>query len=254
MSKLESANMIGMFDSGSGGLTVLRAIRRKMPNVGVIYFGDIANAPYGGKSQRELAELTRRGIELLISKGATALVSACNSVSASVLASEAEGMPFIEMSLPMAGYLKKYEGKRFLLMATPATIASGLYTKALQGNISLDSLPIFELAGAIEFGHSEDEIKEILNRAFVLRKGESYDGLILGCTHYPLVRELIEEVSIKYFGNLHIIDPAYPVAEAVEDTLNPSDGSLTFLISQPSDAFEKRVKEMFPKSSNIQML
>src|ERR1051325_8006466 len=111
--------MVGLFDSGSGGLTVLTALRKQAPNADVVYFGDIAHAPYGIRSAENLAVLTHEGVRVLKSFGAEALVSACNSVSMSVLAGAAGDMPFIEMSLPTAEYLKRYPGQRFLLIATP---------------------------------------------------------------------------------------------------------------------------------------
>ncbi len=241
--------MIGLFDSGSGGLTVLHALRKKAPKVEVIYFGDIANAPYGEKSISELIQLTRNGVSILQKKGATALVSACNSVSAPVLNGASGAMPFIEMSLPTSAYLKQYQGQRFLLIATLATIESGLYEKAIKGLVSIDMLPIPNLAGAIEFDHSEVEMEEILNDAFSLRIREEYDGLILGCTHYPLIRSLIEKVTNKFFGSLRIIDPAYPVAETVCKSFDVSgDGIIHFLISKKSEMFERRIKTLFPES------
>lgn len=241
--------MIGIFDSGSGGLSVASVLRERAPNADLLYFGDIANAPYGEKNLDTLSALTERGVELLASRGAIELLSACNSVSSAVLRGASRGMPFIEMSLPTASLLQKFKGQRFLLIATPATVESGLYTKAVHDDVELDSLAIPGLAGAIEFGAPIAEIEDIIRSAFSERRGERYDGLILGCTHYPLIRKSIEAAARAYFGDIHIIDPAFPVVENVlENFAIEGKGTTRFLISKESAPFRARVKELFGES------
>lgn len=239
--------MIGVFDSGSGGLSVVEVLRKKAPNADLLYFGDIANAPYGEKRAEELSLLTKKGIELLRRTGATSLLSACNSVSSAVLAGAAHGLPYIEMSLPTASYLKQFPGKRFLLLATPATVASELYTKAVDGVVEIDPLGIPGLAGAIEFEASNEEIEKILSAALLSRKGEAYDGVILGCTHYPLVLSITQPLVQKYLGDIEILNPAYPVADEVVKNFDISgSGIMRFLVSKQSDAFDAKVKALFP--------
>src|SRR5262249_29763383 len=121
--------MIGIFDSGSGGLTVLKAIREEMPSADITYFGDIKNAPYGSKTNAELSALTVKAIELLKSRGAESVVSACNSVSASLAVSLFDALSLsperlIEMVGPTVSSFKG-SNARTLLVATPATIQSG---------------------------------------------------------------------------------------------------------------------------------
>ncbi|MEK7133821.1 MAG: aspartate/glutamate racemase family protein [Patescibacteria group bacterium] len=240
--------MIGLFDSGSGGLSVLSALRTRSPYADVAYFGDIKNAPYGVRSQEELAALTVAGVEILKRMGATEIVSACNSVSQSVLNGAVGNMPFVEMSAPTAALMRTYEGKRALLIATPATVDSGMYAKALENSVELDSLPITGLAGAIEFGATHDEIARIVRAAFQERKGKAYDCLILGCTHYPLVRDAIEDEARAVFGSLAVIDPAQPVAEEVSKKFNVAgEGKCVFKISAESDTFRRRVSGLFPE-------
>ncbi|MDB4991984.1 MAG: MurI3 [Parcubacteria group bacterium] len=239
--------MIGVFDSGSGGLSVVEVLRKKAPNADLLYFGDIANAPYGEKSAEELSALTKKGIEILEQNGATTLLSACNSVSNAVLAGAAHNLPYIEMSIPTASYLKQYAGKRFLLLATPATIESKLYTKAVDGAVDINPLGIPGLAGAIEFNASDEDIKNMLIEVLSTRAGEKYDGIILGCTHYPLVLRIIEPLVRAYFGTIEILNPAYPVADEVARTFDISGtGTMRFLVSKQSDAFEAKVRALFP--------
>src|ERR1700691_5454183 len=126
--------MIGVFDSGAGGLTVLRAIKEEMPSSDIVYFGDIKHAPYGERSRKELSELTIAAIRLLQARGATSIVSACNSVSASLAVSLYDALDLapdrlIEMVGPTVSALRDVEG--ILLAATPATNESGIYQNAL---------------------------------------------------------------------------------------------------------------------------
>src|SRR3989344_2113136 len=179
--------MIGIFDSGSGGLSVLSAVRVLAPKADIAYFGDIANAPYGVRSANQLASLTKADVQILKSMGATEIVSACNSVSPAIIAGAAGETPVIEMTQPTAKGLRRFAGKKVLLIATPATIDSKIYQNALGNFLALDPLPIAELAGAIEFGSDDNEISRIMRNAFEERRGNRYDTLLLGCTHYPLV-------------------------------------------------------------------
>ncbi len=238
--------MIGFFDSGSGGLSVLSHFRRLSPLTDIVYFGDVKNAPYGEKSAEELATLTVAGVEVLRKRGATAIVSACNSVSTSILAGAAGELPFVEMTTPTAEYMKQYSGKKFLLIATPATVSSGIYARALKGVVEAEFLGVPDLAGAIEFGESDEKIKEILSHALKEKKSSNYDGVILGCTHYPLALPILAPILLEYCGTSLIIDPGLPVAEEVAKRFSEEkEGTTTFLISKENDAFRKKVQDMF---------
>jgi len=239
--------MIGFFDSGSGGLSVLSHFRRLAPNANVVYFGDIQNAPYGERSAGELESLTVLGIDVLRKRGVTAVVSACNSVSPSILAGASGEIPFVEMTTPTAHYLEQYAGKKFLLLATPATVASGIYTRALDGIVTLDSVGVPGLAGAIEFGESDEKIAAMLKEALETKKGEHYDGVILGCTHYPLALTVIAPIIKEYVGTELIIDPGLPVATDAAVAFEQHGGGTTvFVISKENEAFKKRVEALFP--------
>ncbi len=239
--------MIGLFDSGSGGLSVLSALRARVPRADVVYFGDIKNAPYGIRSQEELAALTGAGIEILKNMGATEIVSACNSVSPAVLSGAAGDIPAIEMTAPTARRMGNYAGKQVLLIATPATVLSGIYQQSLENIVVLDPLSIPELAGAIEFGAGDEKIAQIVREAFSARKGNSYDLLLLGCTHYPLAEEIIEQEAKRAFGKIECIDPAGFVAEEAARTFSCNGtGVLRFRTSKDSPQFRERVTKLFP--------
>lgn len=239
--------MIGLFDSGSGGLSVLAALRARAPDADIAYFGDIAHAPYGTKTAQELITLTEEGIAILKKMGATEIVSACNSVAASVLAGAAGTTPVIEMTRPTARGMQAYKGARVLLIATSATIGSHIYEHALEGLVELDSLAIPELAGAIEFGVADAEVEKIVRAALNTKKEGKYEYLLLGCTHYPLVLPIIEAEARSVFDGVQCINPAGFVAEEAVRTFNcTGTGALRFRISKDSGPFRARVHELFP--------
>ncbi len=239
--------MIGLFDSGSGGLTVLRAIRERAPRADIAYFGDIANAPYGPRSEQELRALTASGLAALRRMGAAEMVSACNSVSTSVLAGAAGEMPVIEMTRPTARAMRAHAGSRALLLATEATVRSGIYEDALGVSVVLDQLAVPALAAAVEFGESEASVRQIVRRALAQRRGKSYEYIILGCTHYPLARDSINSEAENLFGTVRIIDPAEAVADEVVKRFSiEGSGQVRCAISAPSALFRARLEQLFP--------
>jgi len=239
--------MIGLFDSGSGGLSVLSALRARAPEADIAYFGDIAHTPYGTRSAQELVELTKAGIATLKEMGATEIVSACNSVAASIVAGAAGTTPVIEMTGPTAAGMRAHQGARVLLIATPATVNSRIYENALANVIQLDSLAIPGLAGAIEFGTAADEVAEIVREALRAKRGQSYGYLLLGCTHYPLALSTIQAEARNILGEVECINPAGFVAdETVKRFDCRGTGGLHFKISKDSEPFRVRVRELFP--------
>lgn len=240
--------MIGIFDSGCGGLTVLRAIRERLPSVDVVYFGDIKNAPYGVRSREELSKLTAEGIARLRREGATSIVSACNSVSASLALSicdvfELPPDRLIEMVGPTVAYCRHAEGA-LALCATPATIASGIYQNAFHmAGHEVQAVALPELAGAIEQGAPTEDIERIIRDGFA--EVPKPELLLLACTHYPLVQDAFERVL-----GVPTFDPAVAVAERVEQWYWPREagtGTLRFLVSKESPVFARFVQQFFPK-------
>ncbi|MEK7144790.1 MAG: aspartate/glutamate racemase family protein [Patescibacteria group bacterium] len=240
--------MIGIFDSGSGGLTVLKAIREQMPSADILYFGDIKNAPYGSKNNSELSVLTVRAIELLQKRGANSIVSACNSVSASLAVSLFDALSItpdslIEMVGPTVSYFKN-SSARLLLAATPATIQSEIYQNAFRMiGKEVEVMAVPELAAAIEFGSSEEEIERIIRNVFKDVQLNNFDAVVLACTHYPLVTNIFQ----RELGSIHLFDPAVAVGERVKRKLWPrevGDGTTSFIISKDSQPFRDRVAKL----------
>ena len=252
--------MIGIFDSGSGGLTVLRAIRDVLPSCDVLYFGDIKNAPYGSKSREELANLTIDAIKLLHDRGARNIVSACNSTSASLAVSLLDAFDIapaqlIEMVGPTVATFKGSDA-RILLCATAATIQSAIYQSAFRMiGKDITTLPIPELAGAIEFGTPKEQLQKIIADAFANLNLNDFDVLILGCTHYPLVSDLFKKVLP---ASMALFDPALAVAGRVEKQFWPQEagnGKTHFVISKDSVQFRSLVTKFFPDTqASIEVL
>ncbi len=244
--------MIGIFDSGVGGLTVLRALRTRLPSADVVYFGDTLNAPYGPRTRSELTRLTFTGLSLLERKGATSLISACNSVSASLAVSliDALSVPhdrLIEMAAPAVRTLRDTP-HRLMIAATEATIGSGLYQDAFAmvgKDVSAIALPA--LAGAIEAGADDAKIARIIDDGF-REVPLDFDALVLACTHYPLVADAFRSI----LPGVALFDPAEAVAVAAEERLWPreaGDGTTRFLISRESPVFRQFVARLFPESA-----
>ena len=243
------AQMIGIFDSGSGGLTVLREIRKRAPQADIVYFGDLKNAPYGNKSREELGVLTVLGIQKLIDAGAREIVSACNSVSVSIV------LPMFEiLELPTANLIEmvgptvhSFKGKKasVLILATRATIESRVYQEGFHMlGIEADGLAIPELVSQIEAGTSSEGLRTTIRSALEHHPRRDYTHVVLGCTHYPLVRDVFERVLPELGFTANIVDPAVPVAEAVRERFDVSGtGTTTFLTSKKSDVFDRLARE-----------
>lgn len=243
--------MIGLFDSGCGGLTVLKTIRERFPESDIVYFGDTQNAPYGLKSREELTHLTARALEVLSERGATHMVSACNSVSASLALSlfddlEISPDQLIEMVGPTVATFRD-SGARILVCATPATVASEIYQHAFAMiGKEVTTVAVPEVAGAIEQGEELAVIEQSIAEAFKGIDLHAYDVLILACTHYPLVTEAFRSVV---GDELLIVDPAHLVADRVERDFavhKEGNGTTTFLLSAESTPFRQFVSDFFP--------
>ncbi|MEW6777272.1 MAG: glutamate racemase [Bdellovibrionota bacterium] len=214
---------MGVFDSGVGGLTVLREIRRVLPGESTLYLGDTARVPYGTKSQATIIRYSRQNTRILSERGIKLLVVACNTASA--LAMEALRHDF---DFPMTGVIepgaeaaaKTSRTKKIGVIGTSATVRSAAYTAALQArNAQLQVIskacPLF--VSLAEEGWTEGEVAEPAARKYLESfQGSGIDVLLLGCTHYPLLRSVISKVMGE---GISIIDSAKATAEQVSKLL-----------------------------------
>ncbi len=247
--------MIGVFDSGIGGLTVLRALRKALPEYSFVYFGDTARAPYGNKSPEAVLRYGREDANLLLEQGAKLIVIACNTVSA--LAAEnlkkEIGVPVFEVISPAAEEAVKIsKSGRVGVIGTRATIGSGAYQKLLEGSPAIKEVcardcPLF--VPLVEEGWEEsDEALEIAKKSLNPLKLMGIDTLILGCTHYPLLRGCISKVLGE---GTQLIDSAEAVtgevvsflrANRAVDQAMQKDGTVRLLASDRTQHFDDLAK------------
>lgn len=216
--------MIGLFDSGIGGLSVLKRLMESCPNESFIYLGDTARLPYGTKSSETLKRYTLQNIEFLKSKGATKIISACHSASSCILEHniqiDTSLYNVIEPSCQEA--LLATKNKRIGLMATQTTVSSGQYQRLIP-SIQPVAAPL--LVPLVEVGWTDDEITDavIARYAEPLLKAE-IDTLILGCTHFPLLQQSLK----KHFGDqVHLVDPGESLADLLSVQSESTEESLS---------------------------
>lgn len=237
--------MIGIFDSGIGGLTVVRELLRQAPDAAFVYLGDSARAPYGNKSSETLRRYAEEDAAFLIRRGATAIVIACNSASAAAaehLRLRHPSLPVFDVIQPAIEDALTVTRGRIGVIGTRATIGSGVYQRRLNErapHAEVLSIACPLLVPLVEEGWLEDaETKRILRRYLAPLRQAKVDTLILGCTHYPLLAPLIA----RFMGNrVRIIDSGAAVVARVTDHLSPGPQSFYLTdVSPQSDAVALR--------------
>lgn len=188
---------IGMFDSGVGGLTVLKEVKEYCPNESIIYLGDTARFPYGNKSKESIIEITKSGIEFLISKNVKAIVIACGTATSQALevVKDNYDIPIIGIINEAASYIKEKEYKKVGVIATVGTIRSKGWENKINEyapNASILSKACPLLAPMAEEGWIENEVAKLTIKEY-LKGLNDIECLVLGCTHYPLFKKVIEE-------------------------------------------------------------
>ena len=188
---------IGMFDSGVGGLTVYKEIRRKFPNENIIYLGDTKSFPYGSKSKESIINLTKQGIDFLISKNVKAIIIACGTATSQALEAVKNlySIPIIGIIEPTVEYIANQQNiKSVGIVATSGTIRSNGWAKALlnyRPDLNIINRPCPLLAPMAEEGWTDNDIAKLTVHEYM--KGlHDVDALILGCTHYPLFADIFK--------------------------------------------------------------
>lgn len=251
--------MIGIFDSGVGGLTVASAIRKCAPRADFVYFGDLANAPFGSKSTDELFGITIRAMRFLRAQGAMEIVAACNSVSVSVIRPMVEafgmqGSHLIEMVEPAARALARQHPKKILVIATEATVRSGIYTDAfMMYGLNTDMMAISKLATAIEEGESVGIIEQIILPAVDQAIEIGADTLVFGCTHYPFVQNVFKKLFSERGYSIRLFDPSLAVAkETILKFDVEGSGLQRFFVSKPASVFNDTVRSLFGDLATVE--
>lgn len=234
---------VGVFDSGVGGISVLRQLAATLPAENFVYFGDSANAPYGEKTRDQVARMSRDIVDRLLDEGAKAIVIACNtatSVAAASLRADYAHVPIIGVEPALKPATEKPGVKRILVMATPITLRLDKYQLLAEkwgsGHEVIDA-PCPGLAARIEKGDLESpDIYELLEDLVGSYAG-AVDAVVLGCTHYPFIARQIREVV----GDVPLFDGAYgtalqlqrKLAERGLTTKSSGRGTVEFLSSKP---------------------
>lgn len=214
---MENSRPIGVYDSGLGGLTVVRELWRQVPCEPVAYFGDTARVPYGGRPQEEIIAFSREIIGFLIELGCRLIIAACNTSSALALPVVAAEAPVPVMGVLEAGAEEaaaSTTNKRVGVLATEGTVRSKAYSRAIKAR--LPDATVFEqpcptLVPLIEagLGHSSEARAMLETYAGPLVE-QGVDTVILGCTHYPLIQD---EIALVLPRDVKIIDPAVRTVE-----------------------------------------
>jgi glutamate racemase len=251
---------IGIFDSGIGGLTVARAIRELLPKENIIYFGDTAHLPYGDKSEAAIQAYSIRIADILLKKGCKVIVIACNSASSASYELLKEYVRkdahIINVIDPMVEYITMhFSGKHIGLIGTKRTVQSGIYTRKIneaKRGIVLQSLATPLLAPMIEEGFFNNQIShEIIAQYLSDETLKKIEGLVLACTHYPLIKK---EISEFYHSPVVVLDSAHVVAQALEQYLDVTglrnvapNQENHFFVSDYTESFEASTRLFFGK-------
>ncbi|MCD7954966.1 MAG: glutamate racemase [Lachnospiraceae bacterium] len=254
---------IGVFDSGVGGLTVAREIMRNLPREHIVYFGDTARVPYGSKSKDTIVRYARQIIHFLQTQDVKAIVIACNTASALALDTVEK-----ELDIPIIGVIRPgarvavtaTKNRRIGVIGTESTINSHMYQKLI--NEADPSVTVYEKAcplfcPLVEEGWLKDPVtKEVARRYLAELMDKDIDSLILGCTHYPLLRSLIRELV---GDQITLVNPAYETARELGELLerenlsNPDEPATPptaepyrFYVSDMADKFGHFANSILP--------
>jgi glutamate racemase len=227
-SKGSSTQPIGLFDSGLGGLTIALELLRQLPNERIVYFGDTAHLPYGDKSPSVLRGYVGQITDFLLGHSVKAIVIACNTASAvasDIVLDRANGIPVIEVISPtVAAVLAQDHVNRVGIIGTQTTIRSGVYRRAIER--TRNAIHVVEkatplLVPLIEEGWANHPICQTILEAYlddVIFEG--IDSLILGCTHYPLIRSQVDIYYKAKNQSVCVVDSSHPTVSQLKKLLS----------------------------------
>ncbi len=258
-------NPIGIFDSGVGGLTVMREFIKKMPQEDLIYFGDTARVPYGSKSKEIVTEYSKQIVNFLESKNVKMIVIACNTATA--LAFEElkkfTNIPIIEVITPGSNSaFNNTKNKKVGIIGTEATVKSGEYVKKikeLDSNISVYQQACSLFVPLVEEGWlHKDVTRQVCEEYLSTLIEKDIDTLVLGCTHYPLLQDIIEKIC---GDKIKVINPASSTCNMASQYLKENDmlsdsisGNYTLFTSDYTERFDTICRTILDVSSVEKLL
>ena len=257
--------MIGIFDSGIGGLTVVKSLMEELPGYNMIYFGDTARTPYGSKSPETVVRYALENTDFLLKQGAKLIVMACNTASSVAADRVAENydIPIFEVVTPATEQAVKISNTLTIgVIGTRATVKSGIYEHkimALKPDAKVYSAACPLLVPLVEEGWmKKPETVMIIKKYLHPLKVRQIDTLILGCTHYPLLKDKIQR---KIGKKVHIIDSSIAIAENVKfflDTHPEVDKQLSknnafrLFVSDITEQFEKTARATLKRNVHLE--
>lgn len=252
---------IGVFDSGVGGLTVVKQVMKTLPNENIVYFGDTARLPYGSKSKEAVTKFSRQIVRFLLTKDVKAIIIACNTASSNsldILREEFE-VPLFGVVIPgVEEALRSTKNKKVGIIGTAATIRSNAYKTLIcesDSEIQVFSKPCPLFVPLVEEGWTENDIAKLTAERYLRELiNQGIDSLVLGCTHYPLLKRCIGETV---GDRVKLVDPAKATAKRVEKFLEANQllnkkenqGQRLFYVSDSTDKFgficQKALKQSY---------
>lgn len=267
---MKSNQPIGIFDSGIGGLTVAKAVKEMLPNETLIYFGDTAHLPYGDKSTAAIQAYSVRIADMLINKQCKVVLIACNSASSAAyeLVREFVGKKakVFDVINPTVDFIREnHLDDKVGLIGTKQTVSSGVYASKvneLKQGIDFVSLATPLLVPMIEEGIYNDQIShDIIHKYLSEESLKDIRSLILGCTHYPIIKDQIVQYYQQRSEDVEVIDSAETVAKALKSFLSYQQleaknkcGEDQFLVSDFTPSFEKTTKTFFGHQVHLEQI
>lgn len=261
-----SHHPIGIFDSGIGGLTVARAVTEMLPQENIIYFGDTARAPWGDKSMAAIQAYSIQICNMLLEQDCKIILIACNTASAAAydLVKEYAGNKALVVDVidPMVNHIREhYSKKRIGLIGTKQTIHSNIYKKKLDElnlGIRLNAVATPLLVPLIEEGFADKKITADVLQEYLMHSDlKNIEALILGCTHYPLIKHHIENF---YQKKISILDSSEVIALALKGLLEyhnlknkNSGGKKRFYVSDATETSTATAKIFFNENVNLEL-
>jgi glutamate racemase len=264
----DSNSLIGIFDSGVGGISVLRAVREQMPEESVIYFGDQGHVPYGSRSMQQIQNFSVAITRFLLDKGAKIIVVACNTASAAALKYLREKIPdaqFVGMEPAVKPAAVNTQTGKVGVLATPATFQGALYASVVErfaNGVELYQSTCPGLVQQIEQGNlNGEETRRILEIALLPMLEKNIDTIVLGCTHYPFVIPLIQQI-VGDTKRVRVIDPAPAVAKQIRRLLEAAGqrnnsqgkGNVKFYTSGSPDVLKSLLPLLLGESGEVQQV
>lgn len=253
---------IGIFDSGLGGLNVLKEIKKVLPNEKYIYLGDTKRFPYGQKSKEAIIDISKQNVEFLISKNVKCIVIACGTATSQALAElkRIYEIPIFGIIEPTVLYLKEKINKPTTIgiIATKGTIRSGEWTRQIESNIKNVKTVSYAaplLATMAEEGWTTNKVAEYTVKEY-MAEFKGVDKLILGCTHYPLFKKLMSQ---ELNSNVEIIDTGVQMAIFIKKELgykdalsNSKKGSFKIFLTDLEESFAKSATNILEENIKIE--